>query len=81
MLVEGLKAPIIGNISMDSCAIDVTEIVKLKGSDSVGVQKMVTVIGESCGENISVSQWADIDGTIPYEILTSIPERVPRQVI
>ncbi|MBQ5834606.1 MAG: bifunctional UDP-N-acetylmuramoyl-tripeptide:D-alanyl-D-alanine ligase/alanine racemase, partial [Bacteroidaceae bacterium] len=66
-LVGGKPAPYVGNICMDVCMIDVTDIPCAEG-DSVeifGNQLPVTVLSEKLG-------------TIPYEILTSVSERVKR---
>ena len=52
---------------MDVCMVDVTDT-ECKVGDSV----------EIFGNNISVMELADILGTIPYEILTSVSERVKR---
>ncbi|MFV0420457.1 MAG: bifunctional UDP-N-acetylmuramoyl-tripeptide:D-alanyl-D-alanine ligase/alanine racemase [Dysgonomonas sp.] len=65
VLVNGHLAPIVGNICMDLTMIDVTDI-EVKEGD------IVTIFGE----NISVKELASQIGTIPYEILTSISNRV-----
>lgn len=65
--VNGTLCPIVGNICMDMCMIDVTEA-QCKVGDNV----------EIFGENIPVSTLSDILDTIPYEILTSVSERVKR---
>lgn len=62
------KAPIIGNICMDMAMIDITEIPEAKEGDVV----------EIFGDNISVVEIAEKINTIPYEVLTSISERVKR---
>lgn len=66
-LVGGRPAPYIGNICMDVCMIDVTDIPCAEG-DSV----------EIFGNNLPVTTLSDWLGTIPYEILTSVSERVKR---
>lgn len=66
-LVNGKKAYYVGNICMDVCMIDVTDIECQEG-DSV----------EIFGNNLPVTVLSDILDTIPYEILTSISERVKR---
>ena len=66
-LVNGQKAPYVGNICMDVCMIDVTDI-SCKEGDSV----------EIFGENLPVTVLSDLLDTIPYEILTSVSERVKR---
>lgn len=66
-LVNGQKAPYVGNICMDVCMIDVTDIPCQEG-DSV----------EIFGENLPATVLSDILDTIPYEILTSVSNRVKR---
>jgi alanine racemase len=68
--VNGHRAPTIGNICMDMCMLDVTGI-------DVKVGDTVTVFGA----DPTVSELADILGTIPYEILASIPRRIERIVV
>lgn len=68
--VNGHRAPTIGNICMDMCMLDVTGL-------DVKVGDTVTIFGE----DPTVSELADILGTIPYEILTSVPRRIERIVI
>lgn len=65
--VKGKIAPIIGNICMDMCMIDIT-----------GLQVSVGDEVELMGEHILVSDIAESIGTIPYEILTGISQRVKR---
>ncbi len=59
--------PVIGNICMDMCMIDVT-----------GLQISVGDEVELMGEHVLVSDIAESIGTIPYEILTGISQRVKR---
>lgn len=65
--VNGHRAPTIGNICMDMCMIDVSGI-DVKPGD------MVTVFGD----DPTIFELADILGTIPYEILTTVAQRVSR---
>ena len=65
--VKGRMAPIIGNICMDMCMIDVT-----------GLRVVVGDEVELMGEHNPVSDIAQTIGTIPYEILTGISQRVKR---
>ena len=66
-LVNGQKAPYIGNICMDVCMIDVTDIDCHEG-DTV----------EIFGDNLPVTVLSDVLDTIPYEVLTSVSTRVKR---
>lgn len=65
--VNGQKAPYVGNICMDVCMIDVTDI-DCKEGDTV----------EIFGDHLPVTVLSDVLGTIPYEVLTSVSERVKR---
>ena len=65
--VKGQIVEVIGNICMDMCMIDVT-----------GLQISVGDEVELMGEHILVSDIAETIGTIPYEILTGISQRVKR---
>ena len=66
-LVNGQRAEYVGNICMDVCMIDVTDIDCHEG-DSV----------EIFGDNLPVTVLADKLDTIPYEILTLVSNRVKR---
>ena len=66
-LVNGKKAPYVGNICMDVAMIDVTGI-DCKEGDTV----------EIFGDDLPVTVLSDVMGTIPYEVLTSISSRVKR---
>ena len=66
-MVNGQKAPYVGNICMDVCMIDVTDI-DCKEGDKVII----------FGDELPVTVLSDVLGTIPYEILTSVSNRVKR---
>lgn len=67
LIVNGVKAPIIGNICMDMCMLDITGIDAREG-DKVYVFNSAE----------SIKEMAEKLGTIPYEILTSVSGRVKR---
>ena len=68
--LNGHRVPTIGNICMDMCMLDVTGV-------PCAVGDTVTVFGE----DPTVSELAQILGTIPYEILASVPRRIHRLVV
>lgn len=68
--VEGKLAPIIGRVCMDQCMIDVSNIPEAM------VNSKVTVYGTS--EDVSIDHIARANGTINYEIVCAVGERVPR---
>ncbi|WP_439488578.1 bifunctional UDP-N-acetylmuramoyl-tripeptide:D-alanyl-D-alanine ligase/alanine racemase [Algoriphagus sp.] len=67
VLIHGQKAPLVGNVCMDMCMVDVTGL-DVKPGD-------VAII---YGENISLKELAQLIGTIPYELHTNISTRVKR---
>lgn len=67
MMVKGKPAPIIGNVCMDMCMIDITDI-------NASEEDEVIVFGEG----YSIAEIAKDVGTIPYEILTNVSRRVKR---
>lgn len=68
--LNGHRVPTIGNICMDMCMLDITGV-------DAKVGDTVTVFGE----DPTASELAEILGTIPYEIMTSIPRRIDREII
>ncbi len=66
-LVNGVEADYVGNICMDVCMVDVTDISCQEG-DSV----------EIFGDHLPVTRLSDALDTIPYEVLTGISNRVKR---
>jgi len=67
-LVKGQKAPTIGHISMDTSIIDVTDIPYVQAGDEVII----------FGKDHPVEFLSETIGTIPYEVFTSISDRVER---
>jgi alanine racemase len=68
MWVKGGVAPVIGTVCMDMTMIDITDIADVKEGDDVIV----------FGKEIPVQEMAAWAGTIPYEIMTSVSQRVKR---
>jgi alanine racemase len=65
--VNGVRCPIIGNVCMDMCMIDITAANAKVGDEVV-----------LFGENPTASELANRIQTIPYEILTNVGARVKR---
>jgi alanine racemase len=68
--LNGHRVRTIGNICMDMCMLDVTGV-------PAAVGDTVTVFGE----DPTVEELSEILGTIPYEILSSVPRRIERIVV
>lgn len=72
VLVRGVRAPIVGAVSMDMSMIDVTDV------PGVSIRDEVVVLGSQEKDAISADEVAAQAGTIAWEVLTSISRRVPR---
>ncbi|MBP5421347.1 MAG: bifunctional UDP-N-acetylmuramoyl-tripeptide:D-alanyl-D-alanine ligase/alanine racemase [Paludibacteraceae bacterium] len=68
VLVNGVYAPIVGNVCMDVCMIDLTDVPNVKEGDTVTI----------FGKGNSIQNMADLLGTISYEILSTVSRRVKR---
>ncbi len=66
--IKGQRAPVVGNICMDQCTVDVTDLEDVALFDEV----------ELFGEHISVDELAEKLGTINYELVCMVNKRVPR---
>jgi alanine racemase len=66
--IRGREYPTVGNVCMDMTMIDIT------GSAEIGLDDEVLVFGSGH----SIRKLAAAAGTIPYEIMTGISQRVPR---
>ncbi len=67
VFLNGKRAPLVGNVCMDACMVDITDIAAEEGDEVV-----------IFGDNLPLSEVAHKLGTIPYEILTSVSGRVKR---
>jgi len=65
VFINGAKCAIVGNICMDMMMVDASDARAKRGDE-------VEIIGINC----SLQQMADLQQTIPYEVMTSISERV-----
>ena len=72
VLINGCKAPIVGNICMDQTLVDVTDIPNVK----MGTR--ATIIGRSGTLSFSADEMAESLNTIGYEVLCDISKRVQR---
>jgi len=70
VLINGERAPIIGNVCMDMLMVDVTNIDCKEGDEVI-----------LFGKEKSAEEFANNAGTISYELVTSISQRVKRNII
>jgi alanine racemase len=67
VMINGQLAPVLGRVCMDMCMVDISGIEAAEGDEVV-----------IFGPERSITELADSIGTIPYEILTNVGERVKR---
>jgi alanine racemase len=66
-MVNGVKASVVGRVCMDMLMIDITEVSAKEGDEVILL-----------GNEITLKEMSRLCDTIPYEILTSISQRVKR---
>jgi alanine racemase len=71
VLVRGTKCPILGRTSMDYTTVDLSAVPDAREGEEV----------VCLGQSISTSDWAKAKGTVPYEVICSIGNRVVRTYI
>ncbi|MBU2711920.1 alanine racemase [Zooshikella harenae] len=71
VVINGIRCPIIGRVSMDMITVDLTNCPQANIGDTV----------ELWGNQLSVNEIAAYANTISYELLTKITQRVPRHYI
>jgi alanine racemase len=76
VIIGGRRYPVVGRVTMDFVMVDLGP-----GDSPVRVGDVATIIGEDAGEQITVDQLADWSGTISYEILTRIGDRLKREYL
>lgn len=72
VLICGKRCRVVGNVTMDMIMVDITDVADCH----IGSQ--VVLIGKQKKEEVTAEELANMAGTISYEILTGISERVPR---
>ncbi|MBN7577154.1 MULTISPECIES: alanine racemase [Clostridium] len=73
VIINGQFAPVVGRICMDQCMIDITDI-----NSDIKVGDEVIILGEQDGLRFNADNFAEIMGTINYEILCMLKYRIPR---
>ena len=75
VIVNGVYAPVAGNICMDQCMIDVTDVPNVKLGDEV------ILMGSDGNLSILADEIGDKTGTINYEIVCAFGQRLPKVYI
>ncbi|WP_345735921.1 alanine racemase [Prosthecobacter algae] len=71
VIIRGVRSPVVGRVCMDQMMVNLDQGTAYNGDE-------VILLGESGGHIISAAEVAEWAGTIPYEVLTNINNRVPR---
>ena len=74
VLIRGIRRPLAGVVTMDQIVIDCGPV----GSAPVEVGDEVVLLGGRESQEVTATEWADLLGTISYEVLCDIGPRVPR---
>jgi len=72
VLIKGKRAPVVGRVCMDQLMVDVGHIPDVQQGDEV------VLLGRQEGEVITADELSEKLGTISYEVLCMISDRVPR---
>lgn len=67
MIINGVSVPVVGNICMDMCMVDIGNLTAREGDEVIVF-----------GEDNPISDIAEALSTIPYEVFTNISSRVKR---
>jgi alanine racemase len=72
VLIKGKKIPVVGNVCMDQCMVNLDSVPEASIGDEV------VLIGEQNGEEITATEIAAKWGTINYEVICGMAARMPR---
>lgn len=73
VLIGGVRRPMRGVVTMDQLVVEVTD------GPEVAVGDEVVLIGRQGDEEITTGEWAEMLGTISYEIVCGFGPRLPRR--
>jgi alanine racemase len=74
VLIHGRRYPFAGTVTMDMIVVDV-------GHDDVSVGDEVVLMGHQGDESIPPEEWADLLGTITYEVVCDFGPRLTRRYV
>ena len=75
VLIKGIRTAVLGKVNMNLISIDVTGIPGVEKGDEV------VLIGRQGKMEISVADFGDASKQINYELLTRLPEDLPREIV
>lgn len=75
VLIHAQRVPVVGQICMDMCMVDLTDVPGVQVGDEA------VLIGSQGGAQVTAAAMAAHCGTIPYEIFCGITQRIPRRYL
>jgi len=72
VLVGGKRVDVVGRVCMDQCMLQLDSVPEAKVGDEI------VIIGTQGGETLSVDEVAERWGTINYEVVCGLADRLPR---
>ncbi len=74
VLIRGQRVAVIGMVNMNVITVDITDLDNVEKGDEV------ILIGRQGGNEITVSSFGDYSSQVNYELLTRLPDNIPRRV-
>lgn len=74
-IIRGHRVDVIGFVNMNMMIVDITNIPEVEKGDEV------VLIGQQNGITISVNSFGEMSHQLNYELLTRLPEDIPRKII
>jgi len=75
VLIRGTHVRVVGAVNMNMMVVDVTDL------EEVYVNDEVVLIGKQGDQTITVSSFSDMNNSMNYELLTRLPDHIPRRVV
>ncbi|MCF8243479.1 MAG: alanine racemase [Melioribacteraceae bacterium] len=75
VLIQGKRVPVMGAVNMNMMVVDVIDL------DSVELGDEVVLIGKQGDLSISVSSFSNMNNSMNYELLSRLPQHIPRKVV
>jgi len=75
VLIHGKRVPVIGAVNMNMMVVDATDVQNVKEGDEV------VLIGSQGDITITVSSFSDMTNSLNYELLTRLPNHIPRYIV
>jgi alanine racemase len=75
VLISGKIVPVVGTVTMNSISVDITDLKEVHKGDEV------VLIGKQKRNEITVGSFAESTLQLNYELLTRLPQDIPRKIV